>query len=333
MDTGMKWLFCILVALPILSWGQENLVPNPSFEDNLGCPENAGQWFNTLYWDNANNASPDYYHSCGPPLIFPPDTFPHMGTPDNAFGSQIPHSGNAYMGIYCYSFGNLNVREYVQVELSDSLIYGIRYIVGFYVSLAEKSKYSIRALGAYFSSESLYSSDYLFFDVEPQVVNDSSYQLTDTTEWIHVSDTFLSRVGGETFITIGNFRSDIESDTLLLDPAPTLGTRFAYYYVDDVSVIALDSIPEGIADAQALQHAVHPNPSAGPFTLTWQSTTAAAYAFTLYDAQGREAYAHGGHTISGTTTVQLQLAHLPAGIYFGRLAADDGIRNFKWVRE
>ena len=78
---------------------------------------------------------------------------------------------------------------------------------------------------------------------------------------------------------------------------------------------------------------VYPNPSTGPFTLTWQSTTAAAYAFTLYDAQGREAYAHGGHTISGTTTVQLQLAHLPAGIYFGRLAADDGIRHFKWIRE
>jgi hypothetical protein len=106
-----------------------------------------------------------------------------------------------------------------------------------------------------------------------------------------------------------------------------IDTSFQPVACDHVLISSVDDMTanEGIT--------AHPNPSTGPFTLTWQSTTAAAYAFTLYDAQGREAYAHDGHTVSGTTTVQLQLAHLPAGIYFGRLAADDGIRHFKWVRE
>jgi len=76
----------------------------------------------------------------------------------------------------------------------------------------------------------------------------------------------------------------------------------------------------------------YPNPSTGPLSLSWSSTSAAAYTLICYDAQGREVHKHSGHTTTGNTTVQLELAHLPAGIYFGRLAWGDVVRSFQWMR-
>jgi len=82
----------------------------------------------------------------------------------------------------------------------------------------------------------------------------------------------------------------------------------------------------------AHQLTVYPNPSTGPLSLSWSSTTAAAYTLICYDAQGREVHHHSGQTTTGSTTVQLELSHFPKGMYIGQLVQDGKPYSFKWIK-
>ena len=146
----IKYLTTVIISLPLLCWGQGNLVPNGGFEELVSCPTMPGQVWSTSYWNNPNAASPDYFHSCNLSLVFPPDTiqWPNVGVPSNTFGYQQANSGEAYSGMYCYSFTQGELRDYIQIKLIDSIVPNVRYLVGFYASLADKSQYTINTLGA-----------------------------------------------------------------------------------------------------------------------------------------------------------------------------------------
>jgi len=101
-----------------------------------------------------------------------------------------------------------------------------------------------------------------------------------------------------------------------------------------IRTVLLDATSVAIEEAARIGGLVlFPNPSTGPFTLSWQATSTEQYSLMLYDVQGRAVHTHSGQATAGHNAVQLELSHLPAGIYFGRLAAGDGARSFKWVRE
>jgi len=321
----MRTVLSILILLPLLVQGQENLVRNGDFEQVLNCPDIGGQWFNTADWTNANGSSPDYFHACGPPLIFPPDTFPNEGTPTNVVGYQIPKSGDAYMGFYGVQLGNQEWREYIQAELTDALLPGIRYKVSFYVCLTENSRYAISTLGAYLSVDAISSNDLLVLDAEPQILNKPLYPLTDTAEWILITDTFISRTGGgEKFITIGNFFSDAESDTVFVNAAPPLGARHAYYYIDDVSVIALDSVPTnvGILEAQQLQFTVWPNPATDVVRI---KSSKRLEQIRLMDIRGREIL------VQSSNALTIPLRGIPPGLYLLEATDKEGRRGVKKI--
>jgi len=126
----VKSLLFIAVLLPILVCGQQNIVPNPSFEDHIGCPDNQGLFWMIPPWENTvgGGDSPDFFHWCGPPLIFPPDTVPHFGVPENVPGWQYARTGNGYVGFYAADPIQFpNGREYVQVMLIMQ-VYGMRLL-------------------------------------------------------------------------------------------------------------------------------------------------------------------------------------------------------------
>jgi hypothetical protein len=77
--------------------------------------------------------------------------------------------------------------------------------------------------------------------------------------------------------------------------------------------------------------AIYPNPSTGPFTLTWQTTTAEAYSLTLYDTQGRAVHTRSGQATAGHNAVQLELSHLPPGLYLLEAHHADGRRAVKRI--
>jgi hypothetical protein len=212
----------IFISLSNLLHAQ-NFVINPGLDSMITCP-GFGQ-FNATYiysWDKPTVGSSDYYNSnCAG--ILPID--------------QVPRSGNSYAGIICYNFGT-EYREYITGMLTSPLQAGLFYEVEFYVSLNDGYIQAIEEVGAYFSATPPgFFSNALHISVSPQVVNISG-PLDDTSAWIRISSSFQA-MGGEQYITIGNFNND--TLTTITQPG-SVGSYGAYYFVDDVSVTFKDSI-------------------------------------------------------------------------------------------
>ena len=63
----MKWITTILfIANVSILFGQENLVPNPSFEEHSDCPFSGGQMWMTTAWHKVGGfGGISYYNECG----------------------------------------------------------------------------------------------------------------------------------------------------------------------------------------------------------------------------------------------------------------------------
>ncbi|MBK7964747.1 MAG: hypothetical protein IPK10_05295 [Bacteroidetes bacterium] len=124
----MKYLLllCLLIS-PSISLAQLNLVPNPSFEDTVYCPTGNNQIDACEQWLNFGN-SPDYFNACSNPAF---------AVPNAVFGFQYAHTGDAYAGVACYLHPNAapppNYREFLGVELNNTLVIGQKYFVSFYL--------------------------------------------------------------------------------------------------------------------------------------------------------------------------------------------------------
>jgi len=225
-------------------YGQFNLVQNPSFEQCLNCPTNGyaevgAQFTNNVilpYWNNPSNsmASPDYYHL--------------NITGENAF------DGNSMIGIVTFisAFDDsiylnfVNGREYLQSELLDSLQNNKIYLIDFYAyvdGVLGQGNFLANNVGLHFSDTLLHTSNYYNIPLNPQIKYFNN-EIIDTNSWTKFSGIYKSN-GGEKYITIGNFNTDLETDFICLSPFwPATGK--CYMLFDKFSVIPLDSIPGGL---------------------------------------------------------------------------------------
>ena len=235
----------------MLHWGSavaqntENLVYNGSFEEYSVCPQRIdalGIMSGVDAWWQPTKGSSDYFNACGGRECL---------TPRNKMGMQEPHSGQAYCGIYC---SKENYREYLQTELKEPLKAGKRYKVSFWVSLADKSPNAVASLGALFTPDRISDTTWnilmhnevsglgngqkqvIATYYRPQVV--SSEVIDNSSEWTLITGTFTA-VGGEQYMTIGNFNSFNHSHVVPTDLTNAVLSG-AYYFVDDVSVTCLD---------------------------------------------------------------------------------------------
>ncbi len=211
------------------AFSQSNLVPNSSFENYSTCPLTYSQIDNAIGWfqPNTYGSSTDYYNSCTP--------WNYVSVPSNSLGFQYAKSGNAYAGFMLYWANAANYREYLEVELTDTMISGEQYCISFYVSLADIMQYGINRIGAYISNNPVYynSPSYQPILVQPQVENTSGI-LSDTSNWTLISGVYVAN-GGEKYLTIGNFYDDNNTNAIFVHPNQSLS--YAYYYIDDVSVV------------------------------------------------------------------------------------------------
>lgn len=235
----------------MLQWGNakaqntENLVFNGSFEEYSTCPQRIdaiGIMRGVDAWWQPTKGSSDYFNACGGRECL---------TPRNKMGVQEPHDGNAYCGIYC---SKENYREYLQTELRESLVAGRHYRVSFWVSLADKSPYAVATLGALFTINRIGDTTWNILTqnemtdlgggqkqliatyYSPQVVN--NVLLDNNLEWEPITGEFEA-IGGEQYLTLGNFYTFNRSQVVSTDFANAVLSG-AYYYVDDVSVVCLD---------------------------------------------------------------------------------------------
>ena len=305
-----KTLTILTLTISTILTGQ-NLVPDGSFELDTACPQ-AGNVNYNLYWTNPTAATPDYFDTCSSAFT--------SSVPNNYVGSQSAF-GTAYVGIITKIVADY--REYVQVHLIDSLQSGVSYCVSYYVSLAGKSSYATPAPQLYFSNTAITSTLTTYLSYTPQI-SDTAI-VSDTTNWTLISGTYTA-IGGEKYITIGNFHSDANTPSTLLF---VVGILSAYYYVDNVSVIdcGTSNINERTLSSTII---LFPNPTKQKATLDFSNPTKDNFTLTLYDIQGRLT-----RTINNITAdrIEIEKQNLSSGFYFYRLQSDKKIATGKLIIE
>lgn len=212
---------------PHVDLSAQNLVPNPDFEQYTNCPPDFSCFDLAAPWTDPGS-TPDYFHSCA--LNW------WVSTPTNLFGGQIPHSGDAYAGLYAYVDSTMQgwqYREYIVVPLTDTLQNGLCYELSMYVSLAgHVSKVAMADMGVYFSDSASQQTVMNPMPFVPQL-DHLGGMLSDTTNWTFVSGVYEAH-GGEAYLAIGNFHDDASMTSMIIDSSD--GVRKSYYFIDDVSL-------------------------------------------------------------------------------------------------
>lgn len=214
-------------------YGQSNLVPNGSFENYSTCPTGTfGEINKALPWFQPNNpsasagGSSDYFHFCA-------------GYDCNSF-KQCPRTGQGMAGISLFTFPTLYntdyYREYIEVKLSDSLLEGKKYCIKLFVNMLDNSCYPIKQIQLTLTSDSLvYNDANSAFIPGVSVILEADSIIQDSVNWVEVNTTYEA-LGGEQFITIGNFSPGDSVDYLSICPTLTGSSYNGYYYFDDISI-------------------------------------------------------------------------------------------------
>jgi hypothetical protein len=221
-----------------------NLVLNPSFENASACPTgfigsaSAGGLLITN-WRFPTTGTSDFFNACqttGGNTI-------HIPT-NQCFGTQEPRTGRGFAGLFAMSTGNY--REYIQGELSAPMVPGKKYLVSFYVSLAEFSNAAIDRMGIHFKVGNTAVSSSGPLDFIPQIESTPGAFLNERKGWVNISGIIEPTEAFTRFI-IGNFKNNAastiqnvldESLGMLGGTAPGCsGTGLqGYYFIDDVFV-------------------------------------------------------------------------------------------------
>jgi len=302
----------------------QNLVPNPSFEDTVACPNSADQTFNATGWSQFS-ASPDYFNSCSL------DTFVgsiYVGVPINFCGYQYASSGSAYCGLATYFTAGLNYREIVGRTLSVILTPGTKYYASIKVCLAEVSTFASNNIGISFSTIQ-YNEWPNLAPVNNQAMVYSTSVITDSSNWTTVSGSFVADSAYK-YIMIGNFFTDENTDTLPSNTSSNFNTT--YYYIDDVCVspdsLACDLTPEGIYNLKEAKASINLYPNPATQQLIIDNGQLIIKEIEISDALGRVQSCE--FKVQRPVT-KIDIHSLPSGIYFIKVYFADGsmeVRRF-----
>ena len=223
------FLFCCFIST------SQNLVLNPSFEahSSYKCKIYLGG-FNDgiLDWSIPNYGSTDFFDTCS-----------EDNGAKNYNGFQMPKTGSTYAGMYFFT--DKNYREYVQGELSKTLIKGKKYKMTFYLSLADKSSYALKDIQVLITEEKLkpcHHSNSCEKAIKPSKATEGKFKMYSNPDNIYFSNkeswmayTFeFTAEGYENYFSIGNFNKNSKTKKQKeLSNSPYL---FSYYYIDDVSI-------------------------------------------------------------------------------------------------
>ena len=311
----MKIWFTLLL---ILSFSRitlaQNLIPNPSFESKgimvCGIFSNGDFASSVDNWYSPTLGTPDAYstainQSCW--NFQPNSSYPG---PIGLKGTQQPHSGNVFAGLFCYTIPGLNQREYIQSALLTPLNPGTYYCLEFYVSLADYTENYTDKLAVHFSDLAVSSNNDQQLAVIPQVVSTSF--ISDTAGWVLVSGIFQA-TSAFNFITIGNFNDDASTPTIAnIGSSGNPGCYGAYYFIDDVS---LTDCSTGILSGEDNVYAsVYPNPFSDIINITVNHHEIST--ISIYDPTGRLLIRE-----NFSQSVNINTEKLIKGIYFYRISS------------
>jgi OmpA-OmpF porin, OOP family len=328
----------------------QNLIANPNFEEivNVGCNDGISRFlindsfnlptnpFNCYIKDwMAISQTPDAWCRCV-----------HQVPINTVSKSFYPHSDSISAGIGLLQTSINNSREILEGKLIMPLITNHIYKFSMYVQLFNVLPngwggkiVASNSFSAYFSNTLVKSvgpfNNLPIQNYSPQV---QIWQMvTDTQHWVLLQDTFIA-TGGEQYVSIGNFKTNAQTKTFLIDSISN-GGEVAYYFIDDVSLI--DITPNGVDEVGVRKLEVYPNPASQSIVISYQSPDSNWEVNTveITDVLGRTQMvrqAHhdgvGGHADEGS--ISIDVSALPSGIYFIKAIDIKGnVMNGKFVKE
>jgi hypothetical protein len=314
--------FLILFFFCFASAGfSQNLVPNPSFEDTVMCPESTGQIFRAEHWDTFRE-SPDYFNVCN-------DSF--ASVPNNVFGYQYPSTGVAYAGVKTYFTSQY--REYLGVQLSGGKTnIGERYYFSMKLNVARGGQGGANCSSNNFGMK-LSTVSYSYNNPAPidnNAIIHLSFPILDTVNWVSVIDSFIAD-SEYTYLIMGNFYDDEHTDTTQF----SIFQCHAIYYIDDVCLSKTIDSCDFINSLYSINKSnikVFPNPVRdiliieSPFEIK----------STIYNHLGKETELGQRYVIvqkiKGGYSTSINIETAPPGVYYLETISNNNISNFKIVK-
>jgi len=236
-DKNIRYIFLISFLLGYFDLFSQNLVPNPSFEENIDFSHP-----NLKTWHKVQNSdTPDYFNLGA--------YHPQNNVFKDFMGGTLAKTGDGFVGIFCYRLNpdrNVkNIREFIETVLITPLEKDSLYKVSFSICPDIESNITVKNFGVYFSPTALQlEKDNRIFSLKPQI--EFSFYFPDSTKnWISLQ-AFYKANGDEKYIALGNFKPDKSTKFKNLksirqkgkakkwDLVP--GEKAAYYYIDDVEI-------------------------------------------------------------------------------------------------
>ncbi len=309
-----KNLLLIILLFVTSALQSQNLIPNGDFEQHNQCPYLSGEFDKLDAWINPSTVgTPDYFHACAqPPLSF-------VSVPQNLLGFQYAHSDSAYAGIYLWSAILVNFREYIEIQLPNTLTANACYHFQMYMSLGESNQFTAYDVGAYFSDTAvvnLTTADPLPFT--PQITNTVG-NYPDTATWKLVSGTYTA-VGNEDYLIIGNFKNDFQTTPVQVNALAVIaGTHI---YIDDVSLTPLICLGINEQDKNDAIN-IYPNPAMQSIVISSEFGETKKMEITIKDIQGQTCL----RTPNSQLPTKIDISEFSDGIYF--IEANTGEKIFR----
>lgn len=230
------FFFSVSMAFSLALFAQ-NLVPNHSFDMVDSCnfviPHTPAFWTSP-----ATLGTPDTYHNCATiNTLRPPDIL--------ACDNLIPHSGDGFAGLLVYGFFP---KEYLQAKLERPLQRGHKYYLEFYASAKNNcnGNYSYTdGIGLGFSDVEI-ETEIPYGDDRPLPIpvglDNTTGVINNVGTWRKISGCYTA-TGDEKYVIIGSYKTNAQT---LLDATNPSAVLQNYIFVDDVSVIEFDILPDTI---------------------------------------------------------------------------------------
>jgi hypothetical protein len=187
---------------------------------------------------------------------------------------------------------------------------------------------AIKNIGAFISviqPTTVVSNTYI--PATPQIVNQTGY-LTDTIGWIKIEGYFTAQ-GGEEYLTIGNFNSNSNTDTLYTgsnDPAPG-NPDGAYYYIDSVSLYdSLDYVTNIKNHENNFKVNVYPNPIISTLNIVDENNKLQNTTIEIKNSLGQTFH-------KAPFSNQIDLSNLAAGMYFLSIEDKSHKKTVKFIKQ
>jgi gliding motility-associated-like protein len=298
-----QYLFrCVFLLVAVMQLQStivaQNLVPNPSFENFTACPTFASQLNLAAPWHNPTLGTPEYFNACA-------NFADWISVPAQPTGGyQLANTGNAYAGIFTYRSDVAQMREYLEVELTEALQAGQCYYFEMFVNMPNDQRFATDGIGACVKVGNTNVNSVFVLPLSAQIKNEPGNVLSDTVSWTKFSGYFTAS-GGEDHLVIGNFNTDENTVVVDLNPGAWYNSS-SYLLIDDVSIVpSTISLNLGNDTTYCTVSELTLDASQPDATYSWQDgSTSATYTVNqsgTYDVTVRR----GGCSASDEVTLQM----------------------------